>query len=170
MQIKLCPEVLRVPATDSFAVIHSPLGEASFYSNPLGGYRKYTGDVPLGQWETILFDSVEDVIPDEKPTGIAAASIPDVFSVFVWLDEDAHRIAVTPDNSPLYAPEAVHRLYWATDTRKLYQNIADTWQMIGTLKHDLLEDVGSLSHKELEKAIANVHSMAQVAYAEVSEW
>lgn len=71
-------------------------------------------------------------------------------------NESGIYVSFTPNEASLYSPSSLYRLYWATDTRKLFMNIMDTWQMIGTTKHELLEDVGTLTHEQLERALSDV--------------
>ncbi|MFA7017804.1 MAG: hypothetical protein WC239_02285 [Sphaerochaetaceae bacterium] len=67
--------------------------------------------------------------------------IPGVRTYLTWYSEDRHRIAMLPDDDPLYPPESPYRLYYAVDTEILYMNIAEYWQMIGTPHHNLLYDL-----------------------------
>jgi len=79
--------------------------------------------------------------------------LPRVRTYFTWYSEDRHRISMLPDDGPLYPPESPYRLYYGVDTEILYMNIAEMWQMIGTLHHGLLYDLEEDHHPQYLKRL-----------------
>lgn len=151
---------ITIPSGDSSVVIHHPDNKVDVYSKINSNYSKMSGSLNLGLWDELEFDSSEVVCLDNA-TGITSSSIIDILTVFVWTDGKSHRIAAVPDNSPVYSPTSVNRLYWATDTKKMYQNIADTWQMVGTLRHELMDNVGKYTHNEIDDKLDSIDTNLQ---------
>lgn len=141
---------INIPSIDSSVVIHNPNNTVDIYSKVSSKYNKMTGELELGLWNNLTFNDSGTICLDTESENMSLSSIIDMFSVFVWKDGKSHRIAVIPDNSPIYAPTSVNRLYYATDTKIMYQNIADTWQMVGTLRHELMDNIGKYSHSEVD--------------------
>lgn len=156
---------INIPSVDCSVVVHNPNNSVDLYTKVNSQYNKLHGELELGLWNTLSFNDSGTICLDTEPINMSLSSIVDVFSVFVWTDGKSHRIAVIPDNSPIYAPTAVNRLYWATDTKKMYQNIADTWQMVGTLRHELMDNIGKYSHSEVDTKLDEI----DVKLTEISE-
>jgi hypothetical protein len=142
-----------VPAGNSAGIIHNVDNTVWMFSEIDGKFTQSQSVAPLGNWNDMTYSNVDVLISDKNVELIRCKSITDVLNIVVWKDGNSHRILAFPDDSPLYDPTAVHRLYWAVDTEKLYMNISDTWQMIGTLKHDLLNDVGTYSHNDIDNKL-----------------
>ena len=142
-----------IPGGSASCIIHNPDNSVILFTNVAKGFKKYNAHVPLGTWSVVEFENEDILIPDNDVTSIRHCSIIDTLNLVVWKDGDSHRILAFPDDGPLYDPTAVHRLYWAVDTEKLYMNISDTWQMIGTLRHDLLNDIGTYSHNDIDNKL-----------------
>lgn len=147
---------ISIPSVDSSVIVHNPDNRVDLYTKVNSQYNKLSGKLDLGLWNTLSFDDCGVICMDTDAVSMSVSSMVDVFSVFVWKDGKSHRIAVIPDNSPIYAPTAVNRLYWATDTKKMYQNIADTWQMVGTLRHELMDNIGKYSHSEVDTKLDEI--------------
>ena len=156
---------ISIPSVDSSVIVHNPDNRVDLYTKVNSQYNKLSGKLDLGLWNTLSFDDSGVICMDTDAVSMSVSSMVDVFSVFVWKDGKSHRIAVIPDNSPIYAPTAVNRLYWATDTKKMYQNIADTWQMVGTLRHELMDNIGKYSHSEVDTKLDEI----DVKLTEISE-
>ena len=142
--------IINIPASETCAVIHGSDNVVDIYTRITSKYNKLTGKLDLGLWDNLEFEDTGNICLDSNAIGMSSSSIVDVLSVFVWTDGKSHRIAAIPDNSPIYAPTSVNRLYYATDTKIMYQNIADTWQMVGTLRHELMDNIGKYSHSEVD--------------------
>lgn len=150
MDIKLEPFSLQISSHGNFTTIHNADTNIDVYSVTNGECNKRNGELNLGNWSSLSLGSGNKILYDNDVSHLHSDTIENLLTVLIWKDGLSHRIAVTPDEHPIYDPSSVHRLYWATDTRILYQNIADTWQMIGTLKHDLLDDSGKYSHMDID--------------------
>lgn len=156
---------INIPSIDCSVFIHNPDNTIDLYTKINSNYNKLTSEIDLGLWNDISFDDKGVICLDEDSTDMSSSSIVDTFSVFVWKDGKSHRIAVIPDNSPIYAPTSINRLYYATDTKIMYQNIADTWQMVGTLRHELMDNIGKYSHSEVDTKLDEI----DVKLTEISE-
>lgn len=132
-------------------------GKAYYIANG----RIYSQEVVLtnGDWTSVSFKEPAIVSLDTSVKSLAAASVPGVFEVLVWHDGSTHRVAVSPDEGPLYGPNSLNRFYFGVDTDKLYINIEDTWQVCATTDHNKLKNVGTLSHDELETEINNLKAL-----------
>lgn len=150
MTILNIESTINIPSLDSSVVVHNPNNVVDIYTKIDSQYNVITGTLELGLWDNLSFDDTTVVCLDTNSENMSLSSVIDMFSVFVWKDGKSHRIAVIPDNSPIYAPTSVNRLYYATDTKIMYQNIADTWQMVGTLRHELMDNIGKYSHSEVD--------------------
>lgn len=153
--------IVDIPAFDSTVVVHNADNIVDVYTKLISQYVKLSGELELGLWDNIKFENNGNMCLDVESDGLSLSSIVDCYSVFVWKDGNSHRIAVIPDNSPVYSPTSVNRLYWATDTKKMYQNIADTWQMVGTLKHELMDNVGKYTHNEIDDKLDSIDTNLQ---------
>lgn len=78
---------------------------------------------------------------------------------FIWETDGDIRIAPWPDDSPPYEVDDPYRLYYAVDTKKLYMNINQRWQFIGSPSHKLLQDIGIHTHDELDELIGDVEGL-----------
>ena len=157
--------IINIPASETCAVIHGSDNVVDIYTRITSKYNKLTGKLDLGLWDNLEFEDIGNICLDSNAIGMSSSSIVDVLSVFVWTDGKSHRIAAIPDNSPIYAPTSVNRLYYATDTKIMYQNIADTWQMVGTLRHELMDNIGKYSHSEVDTKLDEI----DVKLTEISE-
>ena len=173
MSFKLEPYSLQVSSQSNFTTIHNSNNQVDVYSVTSGKCNKRSGQLELANWGGLSLGSDSEVFYDEDVSLLHSDIIEDLLTVLVWKDGTSHRIAVTPDDHPIYDPKAVNRLYWATDTRIMYQNIADTWQMVGTLKHNLLDDAGKYSHIEiddkLDKLLGEMDGFNSSKF-DISEW
>lgn len=148
--------IVDIPAFDNAVVVHNADNIVDVYTKLASQYVKLSGELELGLWDDIELENKGNMCSDVESDGLSLSSIVDCYSVFVWSDGKSHRIAAIPDNSPIYSPTSVNRLYWATDTKKMYQNIADTWQMVGTLRHELMDNIGKYSHSEVDAKLDEI--------------
>lgn len=109
-------------------------GKLSIIYLPTGSGQPHliTAEVPLGGWESLVYSDPLAIAPDTNVEHINIFQQPDDNLWLVWETKNTHRIAVTPDTGEIYDPESMYRLYYAVDTEKLYMNISETWQFIGS--------------------------------------
>lgn len=138
---------------NSSAIIHNIDNTINMFSNKDGKLTYHSGSVPLGIWNSLKLENINTTITDSDVSNIRHTSIIDTLSIIVWTDGNSHRILVIPDDLPVYDPTSPYRLYWAVDSEKLYMNISDTWQMVGTLNHKLLNDVGKYTHIDIDNTL-----------------
>jgi hypothetical protein len=91
-----------------------------------------TATIALGIWNNLTLSEPVAIAPDNNVISTNIFQQPDDNVWFVWETAKQHRIAVLPDTGEIYDPESVYRLYYAVDTEKLYMNISETWQFIGS--------------------------------------
>lgn len=103
-----------------------------------------TSEVELGLWEGLIFGAISPIAPDEGIKNLSTMYLPDGKFWFTWQTEETHRYAVTPDDGPQYQLDTPYRLFYAVDTEKLYMNISETWQFIGSPNIDQLVGYGDL--------------------------
>lgn len=139
-----------LPGGNSSGIVHNGDNTVWMFTENEGRFKFLTGNVPLGLWDKVDFTEEKTLIKDTQVTNLRCTSITDTLNILVWQDTEAHRILIFPADLPLYDPTSVHRLYWAVDTEKLYMNISDTWQMIGTLNHQLLTGTGKYTHTQVD--------------------
>lgn len=107
-----------------------------------------------GLWDNIQFGNPTAIAPDTDVVDINMYHFHESNTWLVWESEKAHRFAVTPDDGDIYDPESMYRLYYAVDTEKLYMNISETWEFIGSPRienlvgyEDLVESMSELNSK-----------------------
>jgi hypothetical protein len=113
-----------------FLVEQGTYGSTEFLAQDIEAFQydltNVTGDL-LEDYVLFLFNG---------PKGVNIAMYPQVTDKFVYDDE--------------------YRLYWGYDTKKLYMNICNSWEMIGTLRHELMDNVGTLTHDEIDAKLSAI--------------
>lgn len=130
--------------------------KATFYTLRDGKIYQAHSDIVLGDWSNPVLLDESLLVNDNSITAFDVSHIPGVATAYVWNDGQSHRIAVIPDDGPLYGPNSMYRQYHALDSQRTYMNIEDSWQMIATLNHDEMNGVGTLSHAEIEERLNNI--------------
>ena len=121
--------------------------------------------IPLGDWDALTQEETDVVGYDINVKNLSVSNIIGELVVATWLDGNTHRIAIYPSSEDkLYDPNTPYRLYYATDTRKLYQNIADTWQFVATQDHTNLLNAGNMTHDEIDETLNDVQSFPEVQW------
>ena len=85
------------------------------------------------------------------------------------IDGIPHVCYLPNDNTP-YTNKAANRLYYATDTDKMYRNIADTWYFVGTPDHKNLHNIGTITHDEIEAKLLEIEDKMPIIEFTVKEW
>lgn len=80
----------------------------------------------------------------------------DDYSLILFGNSAAVSVAMYPQNTDKFKYDDNYRLYWGYDSQKLYMNICNSWEMIGTLKHQLLTGTGKLTHEEIDTTIVEL--------------
>lgn len=155
-------DVRIIDGGNSSAIIHNIDNTVDVFSNENGKLTYNRGSVPLGAWNLLKLENISTTITDSDVTHIRHTSIIDTLSIIVWTDGKSHRILVIPDDLPVYDPTSPYRLYWAVDTEKLYMNLSDTWQMIGTLNHSLMNGSGKYSHDTVDIIIEHLCNKLEI--------
>lgn len=127
-------------------IVHDEEGLVHLFYVPNGERRiqHLTSEVPLGNWDSLNFTTPTDIAPDDNVEHFNVEYLPDGKMWFVWKNSDTHRFAVWRDEGPTHELTSPYRLYYAVDTEKLYMNISETWQFIGSPNIKQLEGYGDL--------------------------
>ena len=153
---------MKLPGGNTSSIIHNGDNSVWMFTDTNGKFTFSQGNVPLGIWDVLDLTQEQTLIVDNEVELVRSKSITDVLNLVVWKDGNYHRILAFPDDYKLYDPTSVHRLYWAVDTEKLYMNISDTWQMIGTLKHDLMKDTGKYKHDNIDSILDHICNKLEI--------
>lgn len=78
------------------------------------------------------------------------------YVLFLFKGSKGINIAMYPQVTDKFVYDDEYRLYWGYDTKKLYMNICNSWEMIGTLRHELMDNVGTLTHDEIEAKLKSI--------------
>lgn len=125
------------------------------YTAADGKMKAMLTSTPLGEWEDRIFTDGGVISGEVNDTYLKSKSLTGIQNVFVWKSESSYRIALDPSAFTAEDPTSPYRLYYGTDTEKLYMNIADSWEFIASKKHELLSNIGTKSHAELEISLNN---------------
>lgn len=109
---------------------------------------------PLGDFTDLQFAAPELLVSGFNFNGLVVHRVQRDQYWFVFETDGDIWVAPYPDPSPPYLVDDPYRLYYATDTEKLYMNINQQWQFIGSLHHTLLYNIGIKTHEQLESKIA----------------
>lgn len=104
-----------------------------------GQIHESTATVSLGIWDKLEFSAPTPVAPDEGITNLTITHVTDNNIWLLWQTDKAHRFAIDPDDGEILDPTTPYRLFYAVDTEKLYMNISETWQFIGSPNVKTLE-------------------------------
>lgn len=132
------------------AAYHDQDGIVSVYTVQDGHIHQIQTQPELGEWDGLLFSPATTVGVDESIENIKVRGLPHEKLWFTWKSGDLRMIAPWPDDSPPYELLDPYRLYYAVDSEKLYQNINQRWQFIATHRHDLMKNIGTKTHDEIE--------------------
>lgn len=139
-------------------LVHDDDGKANLFFIPVGKNKVYqsTIDVPMGIWSGLDFSVYSELAHDENVDYVSTYYLPYERIWFVWKSNNLHRHAVSKDEGARHGTESPYRLFYAIDTKKLYMNIAEIWQFIGSPDITLLEGYQELIDRinELEARIA----------------
>lgn len=124
----------QIVAGDLAAAYHDVEGKFHVIYTPEGTRQPHliSAEVPLGIWDNLTFTEPVAIAPDNNLVSINIFNQPDDNVWIVWETDKQHRLSILPDTGEIYDPESVYRLYYAVDTEKLYMNISETWQFIGS--------------------------------------
>jgi hypothetical protein len=156
--------VLDLPQGQDFFLRQDNKSDLYLYTVKDGVAKLFKSTNTMGKWDTVDYQSVEFNTFEKDLTGLRGNEIGDT-SVLVYRHGESMSILKMPQTNESYEYDNVYRLFWAVDTRILYMNICDNWEMIGTLRHDLLDNVGKLTHDELEAKIKDIEDK----YAELEQ-
>lgn len=114
-----------------------------------------TAFIDKGDWQDVVLSRPLPVAPDLDVLYTDVIVLPgDDKLRIVWQTEEYHRFAVHVDDGPQHALDSPYRLYYAVDTEKLYMNISETWQFIGSPKLNNLEDTADILGEMSDKISA----------------
>lgn len=147
--------VLDLPQGQDFYLRQDNKSALWLYTVQDGVAKLYKTDVVNGIWDTIDCKSQSFNTFEKDVLGLRGNEIGDV-SVIVYKHDKSMSILKMPADTNKYVYDDTYRLYWAVDSRKLYMNIAKNWEMIGTLRHELMENIGTLSHDEIEAKLNEI--------------
>lgn len=130
-------------------MVHTPANEVYIlYVDSKGDLRAYLTSTPMGSWTDRTFIDAGIVTGDKNIKYLRNTSLPAVQSVFVWKVDNMHKVAYNPNIFPAYDSKSPYRLYYGIDTEKLYMNIAERWEFIGTLRHSLMQELDEDNHPQ----------------------
>lgn len=152
--------------SDNYMSIIQHDAQTSFYlSTKSNRIIKTDLQLDMGDWSNVSIHEKSDVGYDIDVSMLTAVNIIEELVVVAWLDGNTHRIALYPNQDDnLYDPSTPYRLYYAHDTRKLYQNIADTWQYVATQDHTNLLNAGNFTHDEIDDALSKISTFKEAQW------
>lgn len=109
-------------------------------------------------WDNLEFSFEKTICMDDAVDNFKVRGLPHEKMWFTWQAGSVQMICPWPDDSPPYPIEDPYRFFYAVDTDKLYMNIYQRWQFIATSRHELLRNIGTLSHDELEAKIRSLEN------------
>lgn len=116
----------------SATIVHDEEGRAHLFYEADKLMWAHT-EVPLGIWDdNVRFINAIPIAPDDDVSNLHVHYLPKGKMWFTWKNGDTHRFAVHTDDGPQHELTSPYRLYYAVDTEKLYMNISETWQFIGS--------------------------------------
>lgn len=127
-----------------------------YYVNDEGSLMQATLESLMGNWAVAQVTETQKVSEDHDITYLFVTYISREHIWFIWESDNRHRIAAVPDNMPTYVVDDPYRLFYSTDTDKLFININQNWRFIASRRHELLTNIGTKSHEELETLIASM--------------
>lgn len=156
----------------SATIVHDEEGRAHLFYEADKLMWAHT-EVPLGIWDgSVRFINAIPIAPDDDVSNLHVHYLPEGKMWFVWKNGDTHRFAVHKDDGPQHELTSPYRLYYAVDTEKLYMNISETWQFIGSpnianlvgyeeiaRKLDLIEDSPTPGTGDLSELIARIEAL-----------
>jgi hypothetical protein len=147
--------VLDLPQGQDFYLRQDDRSDLWIYTVKDGVAKLYKAPVVNGDWSTLV--PVEQTFHtfEKDVTGLIGNEMGDT-SVIIYKHNNSMSILKMPADTNRYVYDDTYRLYWAVDSRKLYMNIAKNWEMIGTLRHELLDNVGTLTHDEIETKLTQI--------------
>ncbi len=102
----------------------------------------------------LLNDDPKLISTDNDVDFPAISYAPAIRAYYTWKSGDRHRISMLPDISHPYDPDETHRLYYGVDSKILYMNISQFWEMISTLQHGLLYGLDQDHHPQYLKRLS----------------
>ena len=145
-------KVIDIPYGEGYNVRMNDQSEVLLYTVNDGVVQLYKRPYDLGVWDAAEWEA-QEITTFESDNLALQGSVMDDYAVFLFKHADFMSISIYPTNAEKFQYDDPYRLYWAYDTRKLYMNICNNWEMIGTLRHELLDGAGKLTHDEIDKAI-----------------
>lgn len=118
-----------------------------------GKVRSYSSPFDNGQWNELSLVQQDFTLNESGFIQMRGTYTGEIDIVYLTNRDDT-RAFIWPNDGEEFVYDDPYRLYWATDTRKLYMNIANVWSMIGTLNHKLLDNVGTLTHEQIDEKLA----------------
>lgn len=157
-------KVIDIPYGEGYNLRMNSQSEVLLYTVNDGVAQLYKRPYDLGVWDAAEWEA-QEITTFERNNLALQGSVMDDYAIFLFKHADFMSICIYPTNSEKFQYDDPYRLYWAYDTRKLYMNICNNWEMIGTLRHELLEGAGKLTHDEIDKAIQTLQETVKTLQA-----
>lgn len=143
----LMEEPVKIANGRNATIVHDEEGRAHLFYEADKLMWAHT-EVPLGIWDdSVRFINAIPIAPDDDVSNLHVHYLPEGKMWFTWKNGDTHRFAVHKDDGPQHELTSPYRLYYAVDTEKLYMNISETWQFIGSPNIKNLEGYDELVDK-----------------------
>ena len=113
-------------------------------------FKYVKAKTPRGVWKDLEFKGPEiasrAVYADEGPVYINSYNYAGEENWLVWFSRNIHRIAKFPGDA--ITSSAPYKLYYTTDTDRIFWNINDSWYMVASLRHNYLRDLLEDNHPQ----------------------
>lgn len=122
------------------------------------------------KWDTMTDLTPIDIACDYSGISNFGGYSANGWAIIKFLIDGLPYVCYLPNDNTPYTNKAANRLYYATDTDKMYQNIADSWYFVGTPDHTNLHNIGTMSHDELEAKLLELDAKIPIIEFTVKEW
>jgi hypothetical protein len=148
--MKLEIEYNRLVAEGSQAtLLQEDDGKVDLFYIPVGQNQLFQsqGTVTMGLWDSLALDAPILVSAEKNLVDFTAIHLVDSKMWFFWTTQDLlnQRMAVYEDEGMVFDNTSPYRLFYTIDTEKLYMNIGDYWEFIGSPNIQNLDGYAALA-------------------------
>lgn len=120
---------------------------------------QYTANNTRGVWKNLQWVKQEIECFDSGFINMTGAADDTVvhYELLILHKDGIVKIIKLPQTNEIYSLKTPYRLWHSYDTKRTYQNIADSWQLIATLHHDELLEAGEYSHAEIDTILKQLN-------------
>lgn len=97
-------------------------------SAPTYAFAEFTDN----DWSTVQPVNQHIATNDKDATDLEIVILPDTKTWFKWHSKGTIRVAIDVDEKEVFDNASPHRLFYAVDSQKLYQNVSDNWEFVAS--------------------------------------